>query len=94
MSIIRKAAFIITLSLIVALTACGSQRTEVERIDVDWPLYEVSDNSGNKMYVLGTIHLGKAGMYPFPDSLNEALLNSKYLVTEVDMRELSTQETA
>lgn len=49
-------------------------------------LWEVSDEN-NKVYLLGTIHLGKAEMYPFSANLNHALEEADNVSFEVDFND-------
>ncbi|WP_232696947.1 TraB/GumN family protein [Brevibacillus daliensis] len=53
-------------------------------IDVDWQLYKVKKDD-KYLYLLGTLHYGRKEMYPFPDKIKDALKESKYLVTELDV---------
>ncbi|MGL4520978.1 MAG: TraB/GumN family protein [Bacilli bacterium] len=89
----------ILLSVLLLFTVaigCGKEpqvkKETREQIDVAWPFYEVQNESGQKMYVLGTIHLGKKEMYPFPETITNALTSSGYLVTEILMESVTTEE--
>ncbi|WML38377.1 TraB/GumN family protein [Neobacillus sp. OS1-2] len=75
-----------TFLICTVLSGCSitaNQPRKEAPIDVKWPIYKIE--KGNKyMYLLGTIHIGKEEMYPFPKKIEHALKESKYLVTETD----------
>ncbi|MFK9091084.1 TraB/GumN family protein [Bacillus salipaludis] len=75
-----------TILICVFLAGCsitaGQPRNEAQ-IDVKWPIYKIEKDK-KFMYLLGTIHIGKEEMYPFPKKIEQALKESKYLVTETD----------
>lgn len=84
---IRKMPFFLCLLLTsCATTAAGQTRNEAE-IDVKWPIYKIEKNN-HYMYLFGTIHIGKKEMYPFPKKIEQALKESKFLVTETDVIDL------
>lgn len=49
-------------------------------------LWEVSDEN-NKVYLLGTVHVGKAELYPFSDNLNKAIEESDNVSFEIDLND-------
>lgn len=49
-------------------------------------LYRVS-HDGKTSYLFGTIHVGKDGVYPLDAEVSRALLDSKTLVIELDIRQ-------
>lgn len=49
-------------------------------------LYRVT-HEGNTSYLYGTVHVGRDGAYPLNDVATRALLDSKALVIELDIRE-------
>ena len=56
--------------------------------------YRVSGGK-NELYVLGSIHIGSRGMYPFSRSIRNAMQNADVLVFECDTQSAqSQQETA
>lgn len=53
-------------------------------------LWEVrSKNGGNKVYLFGTIHVGKASFYPLPLAAQSAFLESAKIVVEADVGDQS-----
>ena len=49
-------------------------------------LYRIS-HDGKTSYLFGTIHVGKDGLYPLDAEVSRALLDSKTLVIELDIRQ-------
>lgn len=45
--------------------------------------WEVNGTKGGKVYMLGSIHIGKASMYPLPKEIMDAYKASNYLVVEL-----------
>ncbi|MED4205061.1 TraB/GumN family protein [Neobacillus mesonae] len=81
----RFVILLVSLITSASLVGCSSvnQAKEKPQLHVKWPFYKIS--KGNQyMYLLGTIHIGKEEMYPFPEQIKEALKDSQYLVTETD----------
>ncbi|EKN66122.1 GumN family protein [Neobacillus bataviensis LMG 21833] len=75
-----------TVLICAVLSGCSitaNQARKEAQIDVKWPIYKI-EKDNNFMYLLGTIHIGKEEMYPFPKKIGQALKESKYLVTETD----------
>ncbi|WP_100065236.1 TraB/GumN family protein [Miniphocaeibacter massiliensis] len=70
-----------------------STNAEKEQLNVKWPYYEIKKDGAVKGHIIGTIHMGKEEMYPFPQEMLDALNNSKYFVTEVKMAEMSSPES-
>lgn len=50
-------------------------------------VWSVSDASGVKLYVLGSVHLAREDLYPLNPAIEEAFAGSRRLVVEVNMRE-------
>ena len=48
-------------------------------------LYEVKDESGHTLYLLGTIHVGGESMYPLSEAVWNAYEASDVLAVEVDV---------
>ena len=83
---LKRYIIIITFFLCVFLSSCSitaHQARKEAQIDVKWPIYKI-EKDNKFMYLLGTIHIGKKEMYPFPIKIEQALKESKYLVTETD----------
>ena len=74
-------------------TDTTDEKVEVEKITVKWPYYEIKKDGEVKGHLMGTIHIGKEGMYPFPEQIVENLKESENFVTEVDMKEMNSPET-
>lgn len=53
--------------------------------EVRWPLYLFKKNENDCGYLLGTTHVGSEEMYPFPDSMQQIIMGSSLLVTEVNI---------
>lgn len=52
------------------------------------PFYQV-EYQGERAYLLGTIHVGKADFYPFANQIEASLRHSKSLVLEADVSEVN-----
>lgn len=52
--------------------------------DVKWPYYEIRKDGSIAGYLLGTVHMGKPEMYPFPDKIITDLAKSDNFITEVE----------
>ncbi|MGG2091724.1 TraB/GumN family protein [Bacillus sp. S13(2024)] len=89
---IWKLLCVILLSFMVVGCAATTQKEEQAAVNVKWPFYKVEKN-GNHLYILGTVHIGEKGMYPFPSKIKEAMKSSKYLVTEIDMNNVMSRES-
>ncbi|MGL4520977.1 MAG: TraB/GumN family protein [Bacilli bacterium] len=88
----KKLSVLLSMMLVAfTLAACGTTE-EKQTEKVKWPFYEVTDASGNKMFVLGTVHYGQESMYPFPESIQNAITSSNTLVTEIDMSDAAIAE--
>lgn len=66
---------------------------EEEQTDIKWPYYEITKDGETKGYLMGTIHIGKEEMYPFPEQISNNLKNSQNFITEIKMSELKNEET-
>jgi len=55
--------------------------------------YSYDSRRDGVLYLLGSIHLGTAGMYPLPEEIYEAFDQSKILAVEVDISSLDPAET-
>jgi uncharacterized protein YbaP (TraB family) len=57
-------------------------------------LWTVSDDSGSTAYLLGSIHILTADVYPLPPAMDQALARSKVLIEEVLLDEASDPAVA
>ena len=62
--------------------------------DVTPLLYKVSDDEGNFVWVLGSIHVAKEYFYPLPDYILDAYENADYLAVECDIKAFETDLSA
>lgn len=62
-------------------------------VKVKWPYYEIIKDGQVKGYLIGTIHIGKQSMYPFPERILEDLKKSANFITEIEMSEFENPET-
>lgn len=47
--------------------------------------YEVRDDAGHKLYLMGTIHLGAESMYPMDEPVQQAYRESEIIAVEMDV---------
>ena len=74
------------------ITACGSKKEEKEVLTP--LLYEVTkEGSTNKIYILGTIHLGNLKNTEFAEYVTKAFESSHYVAAEVDNESTEDEET-
>ncbi|MHC5229444.1 TraB/GumN family protein [Enterococcus sp. LJL99] len=67
---------------------------KAEEVNVNWPYYEIKKDGEVKGYLLGTIHIGKEEMYPFPEKILTDLNKTENFITEInDDDEASVEET-
>ncbi len=67
------------------ITACGSKKEEKAKEIITPLLYEVTkEGSSNKMYILGTIHIGNLKNTKFADYVTKAFDESHYVSAEID----------
>jgi uncharacterized protein YbaP (TraB family) len=76
----KKIMRISWLARLLLLAACGA----APALHAANFLWEVS-SPGNRAYLFGTVHAGKAGWYPLPTAVEEALADSRVLVVEADI---------
>ena len=73
---------------LVSITACGSKKNNKEenKKEIATPLlYEVTkEGSNNKIYILGTIHVGELSNIEFADYVKKSFADSHYVAAEVD----------
>ena len=48
-------------------------------------IYQVTDDAGHMLYLLGTIHVGEESMYPLGDAVERAYQAAEALAVEVDL---------
>lgn len=48
--------------------------------------YQVTDDSGNTIWLFGSIHVGRENFYPLPDYINDAFDQAEALAVEFDIR--------
>lgn len=72
----RKAA----LALAVGMIFCAGAAAESSPL-----LYEVTGREGQKIYLLGTIHLGAESMYPFSEPVQRAYEDADIIAVEMDI---------
>ncbi|MGX7418834.1 TraB/GumN family protein [Carnobacterium gallinarum] len=89
----KKIIYIVSF-LIIFATGCASGNNEKKSIKVDWPLYEISYEDSTVGYLLGTSHIGKPSMYPFPDKLKEAIDLSDIFFSEVNYNQAYSESTS
>lgn len=80
-----RAAILLVLSLMVYTQAGVAESTPL--------LYQVQDENGHCIYLLGTIHLGNEDMYPLSDAVKHAYQDSEILAVELDIVSI-TQDLA
>lgn len=69
-----------------------STSQKAEEVVVDWPFYEIKKDNKVVGHILGTMHIGKKEMYPFPEEVLKPLEASSLLLTEVKMSELESPD--
>lgn len=68
------------------VTKKDPEKTEESRESVSTPLlYKVSDDGGNVIWLLGSIHVGMEDYYPLPDYVLDAFDGSDALAVEADI---------
>lgn len=72
-----------TCLFLISCSITANQARKEATIDVKWPFYKI-EKGHHYMYLLGTIHIGKKEMYPFPKKIEQAVKESGFLVTETD----------
>lgn len=76
----KAAAAAVVLALAAALAAMPRQEAEGESLGV---CYRVTGGK-NQMFLLGSIHIGNEGMYPFGEAITQAMAAADTLVFECD----------
>jgi uncharacterized protein YbaP (TraB family) len=81
-----KIAILFSVLIGVCQAAFGAGLTEMAPAAHRGQLYRVT-HDGKTSYLFGTIHVGRDGVYPLDPVVTRALLDSKALVIELDIRE-------
>lgn len=85
----RKSILLLVVLMIISLftvVGCGKETKKEDKKEVITPLlYEVTkEGSSNKIYILGTIHIGSLKNTKFADYVTKAFDESHYVAAEVD----------
>ena len=101
MKIKKLLALVLSLCMVLSLCACsaGEPTTEMPTDATDkgpiTPLvYEVTDETGNTIWVMGSIHVGYDYFYPMPDYVYDAYDRATALAVEADMVAFEADLTA
>lgn len=86
---------VLVLTGVILLAGCGSNsdtstQKEQKKSAVDWPLYEISADGETVGYMLGSIHIGRSEMYPFPDKIENIVKDSSVVYSEVKLSVMSS----
>lgn len=87
--IIGKTAAILILCLVL-FTSCSTPADDNEDTSLSF-LWEVSSDT-NTVYILGSVHVAKADIYPLAEAIENAYALSEYLVVEIDINAISDLE--
>ena len=76
--------FLMVFVALFTITACGSKK-ETKKETITPLMYEVTkEGSSNKIYILGTIHIGNLKNTEFADYVLKAFNESHYVAAEID----------
>src|SRR5215471_8236270 len=75
------------LVLLTFASACPAQQTAQEQAKPRHPFLWKASSSTATVYLFGSRHVGDAGLYPLPASVEAAFAASKVLVFELDPKE-------
>jgi uncharacterized protein YbaP (TraB family) len=87
--IIGKTATVLILCLVL-LMSCSTPADDSEDTSLSF-LWEVSSDT-NTVYILGSVHVAKADIYPLAEAIENAYALSDYLVVEYDTNAVSELE--
>ena len=83
----KKMKIVLALIMSIFLVGCGTNQ-QPEKVNVKWPLYEITKDGQAVGYILGSIHLGKKEWYPFPDYVAEKIDAADTIISEVAFNSL------
>ncbi|HEY41558.1 MAG TPA: TraB/GumN family protein [Dehalococcoidia bacterium] len=89
--VIGKTAVILILCFVL-ITSCSSPVDDNEEQTLSF-LWEVSSDT-NTVYILGSVHVARADIYPLAEAIENAYALAEYLVVEVDINAISELEMA
>ena len=89
--VIGKTAAVLILCFAL-LTSCSTPADNNEETSLSF-LWKVSSDT-NTVYILGSVHVAKADIYPLAEAIENAYALSEYLVVEVDINAISELEMA
>jgi uncharacterized protein YbaP (TraB family) len=87
--IIGKTAAALILCLLL-FTSCSTPADDNEDTSLSF-LWEVSSDT-NTVYILGSVHVARADLYPLAEAIENAYILSEYLVVEIDINAVSELE--
>ena len=87
--VIGKTAAVLILCFVL-LTSCSTPADNNEETSLSF-LWKVSSDT-NTVYILGSVHVAKADIYPLAEAIENAYALSEYLVVEVDINAISELE--
>lgn len=83
---------LLSMSLVLALlTGCGSNENTPVANDLDQYMYEITDQNGNKDYMLGAYHRRNGKIYTVSSMIENAFLESDELIIEASPMEIEIQ---
>ncbi|MDR1086349.1 MAG: TraB/GumN family protein [Deltaproteobacteria bacterium] len=56
-------------------------------------LWQVTDSRGHELYLMGSFHVGNAGIYPLNEAISQAFARSTRLAVEIDINSLSDADS-
>jgi len=87
--LIRNATAVLILLLILG-TSCS---TSPEEEDLQKSFLWEAKSDGTTVYILGSVHLAKAELYPLDDTIEDAYAQSQILVVEINMNDENLVKT-
>ena len=88
-NLIRNAAIVLVLTLILGVSCSPGPETEELQRSFLWEV-----KSGvTTVYILGSVHVAKAELYPLDNTIEDAYAQSQNLVVEINMNTKNLQET-
>lgn len=84
----RLLIFLMVFVALFTITACGSKKEESKKETITPLMYEVTkEGSSNKIYILGTIHIGNLKNTEFAEYVLKAFDESHYVSAEIDNKD-------